>query len=67
MEDVRLKKQDIKKLYGNQISQYKDSKWYHLQLPTFWEVLINENIVRIKQIVSKIIFINNDMIDSIMN
>ena len=63
-EDVRSMNQDIKKLYDNQISQSKVLNI--ISIANILRGLINENILRIKQIVSTITFIN-DTIDSIMN
>ena len=64
-EDVRLNKQDVKKLYDNQISQSKGlndiiSNVNILRGP------INEHTLRINQIGCTITFIN-DMMDRIMN
>ena len=64
-EDVRLMKQDIKKLYDNQISQSKVLNDI-ISIVNISRGLINENTLRINQIVSTITFINDTM-DSIMN
>ena len=58
-------KQDIKKLYNNQIRQYKvlnDA----ISIANISRGLINENIIKINQITSTITFINDTM-DCIMN
>ena len=64
-EDVKSMKQDIKRLYDNQISQ---SKVLHNVISTanISRGLINDNILKINQIISIITFLN-DMMDSIMN
>ena len=59
-ENVRSMKQDVKKLYENQIRQSK------ILNDIIFIANIFENILRIDQIVSTIICIN-DMMDSIMN
>ena len=64
-EDVRSMKQNVKKLYDNQISQSKVLNDI-ISIANILKGLINENILRINHIVSTITFIN-DTIDSIMN
>ena len=58
-------KQDIKRLYDNQISQSKVLNDV-ISLANILRGLINENILKINQIISTITF-QNDTIDSIMN
>ena len=58
-------KQDIQKLYDNQVSQ---SKVFNdvISIANISRGLINVNILKINQIISTISFLN-DTIDSIMN
>ena len=64
-EDVRSMKQDVQKLYDNQISQSKVLNDV-ISIANIFRGLINENIRKINQIISAITFIN-DAMDSIMN
>ena len=64
-EDVRSMKWDIKKLYDSQISQSKVLNDV-ISIAIISRGLINENIIKINQIISTITFINDTM-DSIMN
>ena len=64
-DDVRSMKQDIKRLYDNQISQSKVLNDVNF-IANISGGLINENIVKIIQIISTIAFLN-DMMDSFMN
>ena len=64
-EDVQSIKQDIKKLYDNQISQSKVLNDV-ISTANISRGLINENILKINQIISTITFLN-DMMGSIMN
>ena len=58
-------KQDIKRLYHNQITQSKVLNDV-ISIANILIGLINENILNINQIISTITF-PNDMMDSIMN
>ena len=58
-------KQDVKKLYDNQISKSKVLKDV-ISIANILRSLINENILKINQIISTITFLN-DMMVSIMN
>ena len=58
-------KQDIKQLYNNQISQSNVLNDV-ISIDNILRGLINENILKINQIISTISFLN-DMMDSIMN
>ena len=58
-------KQDVKRLYDNQISQSKVLK-NGISIANISRGLIDENILKINQIVSIITFLN-DMMDSIRN
>ena len=64
-EDVKSIKQDVKRLYDNQISK---SKFLNDVISTanISRGLINETILKINQVISTITFLN-DMMDSIMN
>ena len=64
-DDVRSMKQDIKKIYDNQISQSKVLNDV-ISIANISRGLINANIMKINQIISTISFLNNTM-DSIMN
>ena len=64
-KDVKSMKQDIKRLYDNQISQSKVLNDV-ISTANILRGLINENILKINQIISTITFLN-DMFDSIMN
>ena len=64
-EDVISMKQDIKKLYDNQMCQSKVLNNV-ISIANISRGLINENILKINQIISTITFLN-DMMDSIMN
>ena len=64
-DDVRPMKQDIIKLYDNQISQSKVLNDI-ISIANISRGPVNENVVRINQLVSTITFINVTM-DSIMN
>ena len=64
-EDVRSMKQDMQKLYENQITQCKVLNDV-ISIANILGGLINENIMKISQIISTITFINDTM-DSIMN
>ena len=64
-KDVESMKKDIQKLYDNQVDQSKvlnDA----ISITNISRGLINENILKINQIVSTITFLN-ETIDSIMN
>ena len=58
-------KQDIRRLYDNQISQSKVLNDV-ISIVNILRGLINENILKINQIISKITFLNDTM-DSVMN
>ena len=58
-------KQDVKQLYDNQISQSKVLKDV-ISFANILKGLINENILKINQVISTITFLNDTM-DSIMN
>ena len=64
-ENARLMKKDIKKLYNNQIIQSKVLNDV-ISTANISKGLINENIIKINQIISTITFINDTM-HSIMN
>ena len=64
-EDVRSMKQGVQKLYNNQISQSKVLNDV-IPIANILRGLINENIMKINQIISTITFINDTM-DSIMS
>ena len=64
-DDVRSMKQDVQKLYDNQISQSKVLNDV-ISIANISRGLINANIMKINQIISTITFIN-DTIDSFMN
>ena len=64
-EDVRSMKQDVKKLYDNQISQAKVLNDV-ISIANISRGLNNENIIKINQAFSTITFINDTM-DNIMN
>ena len=64
-DDVRSMKQDIEKLYDNQISQSKVLDDV-ISIAKISRGLINANIMKINQIINTITFINDTM-DSIMN
>ena len=64
-EDIQSMKQDIKKLYDNQMSQSKVLSDV-ISIANISRGLINENILKINQIISTITFLN-EMMDSIMN
>ena len=64
-DDVRSIKQDIQKLYDNQISQSKVLNDV-ISTANISRGLTNTNIMKINQIISTITFIN-DTTDSIMN
>ena len=64
-EDVKSMKQDVKRLYDNQISQSKVLNDV-VSIANISRSLINENILKINQIISIITFLN-DMVDNIMN
>ena len=64
-EDVQSMKQDIKNIYDNQISQSKILNDV-VSIANISRGLINENILKINQIISTITFLNDTM-DSIMN
>ena len=64
-EDINSMNQDFKRLYDNQISQSKVSNAV-ISIANISRSLINENILKINQIISSITFLT-DMMDSIMN
>ena len=64
-EDVKLMKQDVKQLYDNQIRQSKILNDI-ISIANISRGLINENILKINQIISTITFLNDTM-KSIMN
>ena len=64
-EDIQLIKQDIKKLYDNQMSQSKVLNDI-ISIANISRGLINENIPKINQIISTTTFLN-DTTDSMMN
>ena len=64
-DDVKSMKQDIQKLYDNQISQSKVLNDV-ISIANISRGLINVNILKINQIISTISFLNDTM-DSIMN
>ena len=64
-DDVRSMKQDVQKLYDNQISQLKVLSDF-IPIANISRGIINANIMKIKQIISTISFLNNTM-DSIRN
>ena len=64
-KDVKSMKQDIKRLYDNQISQSKVLNNV-ISITNILRGLINENILKINQLISTIIFLNDTM-DSILN
>ena len=64
-EDIKSIKQDVKWLYDNQISQSKVLNNV-ISTANILRGLINENILKINQIISTIMFLNDTM-DSIMN
>ena len=64
-DDVRSMKQDVQKLYDNQISHSKVLNDV-ISIANISRGLINANIMKINQIISNITFINDTM-DSIMN
>ena len=64
-DEVKSMKQDIQKLYNNQISQSKVLN-YVISTANISRGLINANIMKINQIISTISFLNDTM-DSIMN
>ena len=64
-EDVKSMKQDVKRLYDNQITQSKVLNDV-ISIANILRGLINENILKINQIISTITFLNDTM-DSIMN
>ena len=64
-EDVKSMKQDIKRLYDNQINQSKVLNDV-ISIANILRGLINENILKINQIISTVTFLNGVM-DSTMN
>ena len=64
-EDIQSMKQDVKKLYDNQISQSRVLNDV-ISIANISKGLINENILKINQVISTITFLN-DTVDSIMN
>ena len=64
-EEVRSMKQDVKWLYDNQISKSKVLNDV-ISIASISRGLINENILKINQIISTITFLNDTM-DSILN
>ena len=64
-EDIKSMKQDIKWLYDNQISQSKVLNDV-ISITNISRGLINENILKINQVISTITFLNDTM-DSIIN
>ena len=64
-DDVRSMKQDVQKLYDNQVSQSKVLNDV-ISIANISRGLINANIMKINQIISIITFVNNPM-DSVMN
>ena len=64
-DDIRSMKQDVQKLYDNQISQSKVLNDV-IPIANISRGLIDANFMKINQIISAITFINDTM-DSIMN
>ena len=64
-EGIKSMKQDVKRLYDNQVSQSKVLNDV-ISIANISRGLINENILKINQIISTVTFLN-DMMDSIMN
>ena len=64
-DDIRSMKQDVQKLYDNQISQSKVLNDV-ISIANISRGLINANIIKINHIISTITFIN-DTVDSTMN
>ena len=64
-DTVKDMKQDVKRLYDNQISQCKVLNDV-ISIANILRGLINENILKINQFISTITFLNDTM-DSIMN
>ena len=64
-KDIKSVKQDIKRLYDNQITLSKVLNNV-ISIANISRGLINENILKVNQIISTITFLN-DMMDSIMN
>ena len=65
VDDVRSMKEDVQKLYGNQINQSKVLNNV-ISIANISRGLINANIMKINQFISTISFLNDTM-DSIMN